>query len=252
MRRLNFLLFAGTALWGSVSGLALTLEARHDGLNVNRRLDCYRTPDCQDLRVKQCSPGYTYVGWAKDSCHETNSGKPICCHDDTVERFGVDANGKKRECIWRGTGPNCNGAGEEGEVVLFKSGNGGGPTESDQSQCSTGYKYFTCPLPGWDQMMAECRWTECQGQCRADEAQVATNNEMYGRCPHPHLARYVKLCCRLGKLKKPLTSCHWVGYDRCDDNTCHPDEVTAARSEVGYGYGCQYQGDFEKEGKADE
>ncbi|WQF86987.1 hypothetical protein CDEST_12001 [Colletotrichum destructivum] len=155
MRGLNSLLFAVTTLWGSVSGLALTFEAHHDGLNVNRRLDCYRTPDCQDLRVKQCRPGYTYVGWAKDSCHE-----PICCHDDTVERFGVDANGKKRECIWRGTGPNCNGAGEEGEVVLFKSGNGGGPTESDQSQCSTGYKYFTCPLPGWDQMMAECRWTE--------------------------------------------------------------------------------------------
>ncbi|KAJ0165763.1 hypothetical protein CTA2_10079 [Colletotrichum tanaceti] len=134
MHGLRFLLLAGTALWGSACGLALTFDAHHDELNAKRRHDHYRTPDCQDLGEKLYRPGYTYLRLVGERLMPQ-----------------VDANGKKRECIWRGTGPNCNGAGEEGEVVLFKSG------PSVEQGTST---YFTCPSPGWDRMMAECRWTE--------------------------------------------------------------------------------------------
>ncbi|KAK2038509.1 hypothetical protein LZ31DRAFT_608492, partial [Colletotrichum somersetense] len=166
-----------------------------------------------------------------------NFGKRICCNSDTVERFGVDAQGKKKKCIWRGAVRNCNGAGSEGEVVLFKSGNGGGPTESDQSQCSTGYKYFTCPLPDWDGLTSGCRWTGCKGSCNADETEMAYSNDIYNRCPHQAFSWGVRYCCKGGK--RPLSNCHWVGQGHCDDNTCNPNEVTAARNSIGDGYGCR-------------
>ncbi|KAK1580588.1 uncharacterized protein LY79DRAFT_520478 [Colletotrichum navitas] len=157
MRRFDLLVCIGGVIWGPA--LVSSLDNQHNGLDVNNLLDCYRDQECKDLHQQHCKPGYTYVGWTKDNCDGGSFGKRICCNSDTVERFGVDAQGNKKKCIWRGAGRNCNGAGSEGEVVLFKSGNGGGPTESDQSQCSTGYKYFTCPLPEWDGLTSGCRWT---------------------------------------------------------------------------------------------
>ncbi|KAF9878550.1 hypothetical protein CkaCkLH20_04042 [Colletotrichum karsti] len=247
MRNFNNLLLAGAALWSSASASSLDvsdirkLDLHHDNLNNNTRLDCYREQECKDIRTYECKTGYTNVGFSRDSCQGPDFANPICCSTRTTNRFGVDQDGNKKKCMWRGTGPNCNGAGAPGEVVLFKSGNGGGPSEFgevDDKQCSTGYKYFTCPLPEWEGLTSTCRWTDCQGHCDADETEVAHANDMYGRCPHQGVRRGLRYCCK--NARKPLSNCHWVGQGHCDDNTCSPDEVTAARNLVGDHLSCKY------------
>lgn len=88
----------------------------------------------------------------------------MCCNTHTVRRFGKDEHGKDRRCEWKGVPDNCSGAGKAGEVVLFKSGIGGWPSESDggeeTKQCRSGYKYFACPLPEWEGLSIGCRWTD--------------------------------------------------------------------------------------------
>lgn len=70
---------------------------------------------------------------------------------------------KGKQCMWRqlpdGNNRDCNGAGQPGEVVLFKSGIGGYPADVDEHQCNTGYKFFTCPFPQYFQLTENCRWT---------------------------------------------------------------------------------------------
>ncbi|KAF0320549.1 alpha-glucanase [Colletotrichum asianum] len=215
---------------------AVWADDRHNELNVNKRLDCFREPQCHRLREYTCKLGYTYVGFDRHTCNH-DEGLPICCNTHTVERFGKNEKGENRRCEWTGVPDNCSGAGNTGEVVLFKSGIGGWPSEwhaaQDVRQCRTGYKYFSCPLPEWEALATGCRWTDCKGACGQDEIEVAHANDVDYKCPHQAVAKGVKYCCK--KEKPPLSNCHWVGQGHCDDITCNPDEITAKRSLVGDG-----------------
>lgn len=43
-------------------------DGRHDGLNVNQRLDCFRESQCFKLKEYTCKPGYKYVGFDRNTC----------------------------------------------------------------------------------------------------------------------------------------------------------------------------------------
>lgn len=161
-------------------------DSKHDGLNTNRQLDCYRESDCAFLKNYQCKPGYENVGFDQGTCGRPFYGQPICCSTETVQSFG------NKRCEWKGLGPNCAGAGEAGEVNLFKSGNGGYPTEGNRGlsddQCHTGYKYFACPLPHWQELVSECRVTACDEGCvqtRMRSLLWQTTNLADAATPHP-------------------------------------------------------------------
>jgi hypothetical protein len=85
--------------------------------------------------------------------------RPIFGSKFTVDRFPGD-----KKCRWRGSGKHCYPSGDVGEVVLFKSRWGGFPAEdgesTDENKCKSGFKYFTCPYPGFDDIMDDCRWEE--------------------------------------------------------------------------------------------
>lgn len=223
-------MFLSTALGAALLCITgVSADSRHDGLNMNKQLDCYKESECRFLKSYQCKPGYKNVGFDRSICGRPFNGQPICCSTETVQSFG------NKRCEWKGFGPNCNGAGEAGEVNLFKSGNGGYPTEGNRGvsddQCHTGYKYFACPLPHWQELVSGCRVTGCDEGCGTDENEITSlRNDEPSRCDYPTVGK--KYCCKKQD-EAPLSNCHWVGRGHCDDNTCNPDEVTALRNEWG-------------------
>lgn len=130
-------------------------------VNAQLDTDCFRFSDCVDLNMKDssvwsCGQGYTYMGYDRSVCKSLGAdvAQPICCKTETAPS----------SCQWRGgTGGAvyCNGQCHEGEVTLFKSGDGGWPHEdgTDETQCSHGYKYFCCEQPGHDDLLSDCYWT---------------------------------------------------------------------------------------------
>lgn len=121
--------------------------------------DCYRFSECVDMTiptVSTCQAGYSKVGHDRGGCGPRNGdfGQPICCKTASMPK----------SCTWRGGtgagGGDCNGQCHAGEVTLFKSGCGGKPTESDDKQCSRGYKYFCCEKNDYVDLTSECYWTK--------------------------------------------------------------------------------------------
>ncbi|GKT42730.1 mutanase Pc12g07500 [Colletotrichum spaethianum] len=128
---------------------------------VNLSQTCFSSEKCVDIEddvdklgySKACGQSYKRVGWDKSICSGIGStwGQPICCK-------AADA---PEKCIWRGNGGDCNGQCHEGEVTLYKSGDGGWPVESggNNNQCSRGYKYFCCSMDSYDKLTAQCYWS---------------------------------------------------------------------------------------------
>ncbi|KAH0428170.1 hypothetical protein CcaCcLH18_09184 [Colletotrichum camelliae] len=45
-------------------------DSKHDGLNTNRQLDCYRESECAFLKNHQCKPGYNNVGFDRNGYYD--------------------------------------------------------------------------------------------------------------------------------------------------------------------------------------
>lgn len=188
--------------------------------------DCYRYDHCEDLNDRttwSCNDGYEYVGWDLDVCRGLGGqwGKPICCKSSDLPM----------DCIWRGGGSDCNGQCHSGEVTLFESGDGGWPTESNDDQCTRGYKNFCCELRTFDDLTGRCHWTGCAGSCADDEQDVAYAYNL-GSCTIFNSGQHY--CCQDDQ--KPLDNCHWVGQGDCAENTCNSKEVTLTVNSQGDSY----------------
>ncbi|WYZ36356.1 hypothetical protein EsH8_XIII_000008 [Colletotrichum jinshuiense] len=128
---------------------------------VNLNSTCFRHNECVDIEQdtdkfgfsETCGLSYKLVGWDKSICSGLGGtwGLPICCKLDKAPE----------KCMWRGNGGDCNGQCHEGEVTLYKSGNGGSPVESgaNNNQCSRGYKYFCCSMDSYDELTDQCYWS---------------------------------------------------------------------------------------------
>lgn len=168
-----------------------------------------------------CSQGDTLVGFDFADC-PAGEFKPICC---PIIKYPSD-------CIWRGSGDDCNGQYHEGEMLIAQSKRGGGYTLEDTSTCRRGSKAFCCRDPSYQRNMHGCRWTECAGQCRGLETEMAkVKCGFYNQ----------RLCCiDWDGTGTALKNCHWVGKGDCVDNTCSPNEVTVKRSPSGDGAVCAW------------
>ncbi|KAF4839834.1 Mutanase [Colletotrichum siamense] len=199
---------------------------------VNLNQTCFRSEKCVDIEddinklgySKACGQSYKRVGWDKSICSGIggNWGQPICCK-------ATDA---PEKCMWRGNGGDCNGQCHEGEVTLYKSGNGGWPVESggNNNQCSRGYKYFCCSMDSYDELTDQCYWSGCEESCKGGEHDVATAVSSPDQTCN--LFKYMShYCCKSSQ--PPLRSCHWVGKGDCADNTCSATEVTVRTNSQG-------------------
>ncbi|KAK2007854.1 hypothetical protein LZ32DRAFT_34490 [Colletotrichum eremochloae] len=199
---------------------------------VNLNQTCFRTKECVDIEddidklgySKACGNGYKPVGWDKSICSGIGGtwGQPICCkREDAPEK-----------CLWRGNGGDCNGQCHEGEVTLYKSGDGGWPVESggNNNQCSRGYKYFCCSMDSYDELTERCYWSGCETSCKDDEQDLATSIDTPDQSCN--LFKYMShYCCKTSQ--PPLRNCHWVGKGDCADNTCSANEVTLRTDSLG-------------------
>lgn len=62
-------------------------------------------------------------------------------------------------CMWRGSGGDCNGRCHEGEVTITQSSWGGLPGESSETKkCRRGKKAFCCQANQFDDLTDTCRW----------------------------------------------------------------------------------------------
>ncbi|KAJ0304383.1 hypothetical protein Brms1b_011243 [Colletotrichum noveboracense] len=199
---------------------------------VNLNQTSFRSEKCVDIEddinklgySKACGQSYKRVGWDKSICSGIggNWGQPICCK-------AADA---PEKCMWRGNGGDCNSQCHEGEVTLYKSGNGGWPVESggNNNQCSRGYKYFCCSMDSYDELTDQCYWSGCEESCKGDEHDVATAVSSPDQTCN--LFKYMShYCCKSSQ--PPLRSCHWVGKGDCADNTCSATEVTVRTNSQG-------------------
>jgi chitinase len=139
------------------------------------------------------------------------------------------------QCIWRGSGGDCNGQCHEGEVKIAASSWGGIPGESSSThKCSRGDKALCCKADSYNSLTEGCRWTEgCGGECNKDEESVAYTRDRWGGatvfCNGNHY------CCKKGQ-PIPFRNCHWVGQGDCADNTCAKSEVTLWTDGLGDAY----------------
>ncbi|KAL7621055.1 hypothetical protein AAE478_008367 [Parahypoxylon ruwenzoriense] len=179
--------------------------------------NCYKEPN---EFTQMCETGYVKVGADKAGidCKDTPDdlcGKIICCPKDA----GMV------NCMWRGSGGDCNGQCHPGEVKITGSSWGGKPGESSPNKkCSRGGKAFCCQTNKFEDLTESCYWTShCGDSCKSDEESVAHAYDRWGWatvfCNGYHY------CCKKDK-PIPFRACHWVGKGDCADNTCDKTEVT--------------------------
>lgn len=193
---------------------------------------CYKEGS---MYVPFCDVGYVKVGADRDGIDcgdvpESFCGRIICC----PKTSGMT------DCMWRGSGGDCNGQCHEGEVKIAGSSWGGSPGESSPStKCSRGDKAFCCKATQYASLTESCRWTDnCNSNCNSDEESVAQAYDCWGWasvfCNGYHY------CCKKNR-PIPLRNCHWVGQGDCADNTCAKSEVTLWTDTWGDSYsGCAW------------
>jgi chitinase len=189
--------------------------------------NCYKE---ENQFVQMCDPGFVKVGADRDGikCGDTDEslcGRIICC----PKTSGMT------DCMWRGSGGDCNGQCHEGEVKVSGSSWGGVPGESSANKkCGRGGKAFCCKAAQYDSLTEGCRWTDhCGDGCNSDENDVAYAWDRWGWatvfCYGYHY------CCKKDR-PVPLQNCHWVGQGDCADNTCSASEVTLWTNDRGDKY----------------
>jgi chitinase len=178
--------------------------------------NCYK----EGSQFRLCDPGFEQVGSDRDGIdcsglRESECGRKICC----------PVTSGMTDCMWRGSGGDCNGQCHEGEVKITASSWGGTPGESSPTmKCNRGDKAFCCRASSYNSLTEGCRWTDgCSGECNKDEESVAYARNRWGWstvfCNGNHY------CCKKDR-PIPFRSCHWVGQGDCADNTCSKSEVT--------------------------
>ncbi|KAH6634677.1 glycoside hydrolase superfamily [Chaetomium sp. MPI-SDFR-AT-0129] len=186
--------------------------------------------------IQSCEMGFVKVGADRDgidcgNIDESVCGRIICC----PKTSGMT------DCMWRGSGGDCNGQCHEGEVKLASSSWGGKPGESSPTgRCNRGDKAFCCKAAQYASLTENCRWTNsCGSNCNSDEGSVAYAYDQPGWGANVFCNGF-HYCCKKDR-PIPLRNCHWVGQGDCADNTCAKSEITLWTNDRGDSYsGCAW------------